>query len=241
MTMGREFEITRDVEIQGTPEQVWDAVATGPGLASWMFPSPIEGGGEGGPIQVWDPPNHLAIRMEGEGGWFNALEYTIEGRAGGTTALRYVHSGIFDDEGWDDQYDAVNQHTDFYLHTLGQYVAHFSPKTATYIGDMPGGIDGPEASMAPDGFDRLKGALGIAGASEGDSVQADLDGVGRLDGVVDYLRGNFAGIRTADALYRFFGRNAFGGPVGMQVHHFGDADAEATKQALKGWLDGVYA
>jgi uncharacterized protein YndB with AHSA1/START domain len=239
--MGREFEIVREVELPGTPEQVWEAVATASGNASWMFPTPIEAEGEGGPIQAWDPPNHLAIRMEGEGGWFNAIEFVIQGRDGGTTSLRYVHSGIFDDEGWDGQYDAVNQHTDFYLHTLGQYVRHFSPKTATYIGDVPGGVEGPEASMAPDGFDRLKAALGIDGASEGDSVQADLDGAGRIDGVVDYLRGNFAGIRTSDALYRFFGRNAFGGPVGLQVHHFGDVDADEMKQDLKRWLDGVYA
>ena len=239
--MGREFEITRDVEIQGTPEQVWDAVATGPGLASWMFPSPIEGGGEGGPIQIWDPPNHLAIRMEGEGGWFNALEYTIEGREGGTTTLRYVHSGIFDDAGWDDQYDAVDKHTDFYLHTLGQYLAHFSPKTATYIGDMPGGIDGPEASMVAEGFDRLKAAVGLDVASEGDTVTADLGDYGRIEGVADHVGNSFAGIRTDDALFRFFGRNAFGGPVGMQVHHFGDVDAEAAKADLKRWLDRVYA
>ena len=107
--------------------------------------------------------------------------------------------------------------------------------------DVPGGVEGPEASMAPDGFDRLKAALGLDSASEGDSVQADLAGAGTIDGVVDYLRGSFAGIRTADALYRFFGRNAFGGAVGLQVHHFGDVDADATKQALKRWLDGVYA
>jgi uncharacterized protein YndB with AHSA1/START domain len=238
MTMGREFEIRREVELPGTPEEVWEAVATGAGLASWMFPTP---GPEGGSAEVWDPPHHLKVREEFEGGWFNALEYVIEGRAGGGTTLRYVHSGIFDDDGWDQQYDAVTQHTDFYLHTLAEYVGHFSPKTATYVGDVPGGIDGPEASATPDGFDRLKAALGVDSASEGDSVKATLDGAGGVDGVVDYLRGNFFGIRTSDALYRFFGRNAFGGPVGMQVHHFGDVDAESAKRSLKRWLDGVYA
>jgi len=235
--MGREYEIRREVELSGTPEQVWEAVATDAGLASWMFPMPVPAAGA---AEVWDPPHHLRVREEFEGG-FNALEFIIEGREGGKTLLRYVNSGIFDDEGWEEQYDAVSQHTDFYLHTLGEYVAHFSPKTGTYIGEVPGGIDGPQASATPDGLDRLKGALGIASASEGDSVQASLDGAGSLSGVVDYLRGNFLGIRTDDALYRFFGRNAFGGPVGMQVHHFGAVDAESAKQALKRWLDAVYA
>jgi len=200
-------------------------------LASWLFPERV---GEG--IQAWEPPHRLVVREEGEGGWFNALEYTVEGRAGGAT-LRYVHSGIFDDENWDDQYDAVSQHTDFYLHTLGEYLAHFSPRTATYVGDVPGGISGPEASMAPDGFDRLKAALGVDRASEGDQVVLDVGG----PGVLDYARGNFLGVRTGDGLYRFFGRNAFGGPVALALHDFSGGDAQHTKQALKTWLDSIYA
>jgi uncharacterized protein YndB with AHSA1/START domain len=232
--MGREFEVRREVDLPGTPEQVWEAVSTEAGLASWLFPERV---GEG--IQAWDPPHHLVVREEGEGGWFNALEYTIEGRAGGTT-LRYVHSGIFDDEGWDDQYDAVSQHTDFYLHTLGQYLAHFSPRTATYVGDVPGGISGPQASMRPDGFDRLKAALGVDRASEGAQVNLELGGAGRVDGILDYAQGNFLGIRTGAGLYRFFGRNAFGGPVALALHDFSGGDAEPTKQALKTWLDSIY-
>jgi uncharacterized protein YndB with AHSA1/START domain len=230
--MGREFEVRREVDLPGTPEQVWEAISTEAGLASWLFPEQV---GEG--VQAWEPPHHLAVRVEGEG-WFNALEYTVEGRAGGTT-LRYVHSGIFDDAGWDDQYDAVSQHTDFYLHTLGQYLAHFAPRTASYVGDVPGGISGPEASMAPEGFDRLKRALGVDRASEGDRVSLEIGG--RVEGVLDYARANFLGIRSGDGLYRFFGRNAFGGPVALTLHDFSGGDPAQTQQALKTWLDGIYA
>ena len=240
--MGREFEIVREVELRATPEQVWDAVSTDAGQAGWLFPTPLPPyGADGSPIRTWEPPSHLVVRMEAPDGWFNALEYVIEGRSGGTTALRYVHSGIFDDEGWDNQYDAVGRHTDFYLHTLGQYLEHFTGRSATYVGDVPGGIEAPPASMQPDGLDRLKQALGVNGASEGDQVSLDLGGVGRLDGTVDYLRGPFLGIRTSDGLYRFFGRNAFGGPVGLVLHDFGNGDADQTKLALKAWLDSVYA
>jgi uncharacterized protein YndB with AHSA1/START domain len=234
--MGREFEVRREVGLPGTPEQAWEAVSTDAGLASWLFPQAVTPRGDA--IRTWDPPHHLVVREEGEG-WFNALEYTIEGREGGTT-LRYVHSGIFDDEGWDDQYDAVSQHTGFYLHTLGQYLGHFSPRTATYVGDVPGGISGPEASARPDGFERLKAALGVHGASEGEQVNLDLGAAGRVDGVLDYARGNFLGIRSGDGLYRFFGRNAFGGPVGLALHDFSGGDAAQAKQALKTWLDSIY-
>ncbi len=53
---------------------------------------------------------------------------------------------------------------------------------------------------------------------------------------------DFLGVRTADGLYRFFGRNRFGGVVGMSAHLFADGiDAAAREAALQSWLDGVYA
>jgi hypothetical protein len=241
--MGKEFEIAREVELPGTPDAVFQAVATGEGNASWLFPSEIAAGegaatSDGGKVTVWDPPNRFTVRAEFPDGGFNQLEYRIEARGDGVI-LRYVHSGVFDDAGWDDQYDAVNSHTDFYLHTLGQYLAHFSPRTATYVGGGPGGISGPEASMTPDAFTKLQAALGVPdGAGTGDSVRLANDDV---DGVIDYRTEHFLGIRTDEALYRFFGRNAFGGPVGMSIHHFGDGvDADRTGASWAAWLASVY-
>jgi hypothetical protein len=230
--MGKQFEIRREVELPATPEEVWEAVATGPGTASWLFPE------EPGPNDLVesDRPHRYAVRTEGEGGYFNAIEFVIEAREGGTAVLRYVHSGVFEDEGWDDQFDAVDGHTEFYLHTLGQYLEHFAPKTASYIGGGPGGLQGPEASMTPDAFEKLKRELGAS--SEGDRVSLPNGGG---DGVVDYATDKFLGVRTGDALYRFFGRNAFGGPVGMSIHHFGDVDVDAASRDWSEWLNGVYS
>jgi hypothetical protein len=229
--MGKEFEIRREVELQATPEQVWEAVATGPGTASWLFPE------EADPNDVVesDRPRKFAVRTESEDGSFNALEFVIEARDGGTAVLRYVHSGIFDDQGWDIQYDAVSTHTDFYLHTLGEYLRHFAPKTATYVGGGPDGLNGPEASMTPDAFETLKRTLGTS--AEGDRVSVPNGGG---EGEVDYVTDRFLGVRTDDALYRFFGRNAFGGPVGMSIHHFGDVDVDAATETWRDWLAGVY-
>ena len=98
-------------------------------------------------MRGWDPPHHFAVRME-QGEWFNALEFVIEAREGGTSLLRYMHSGIFVDD-WDTQYDAVQQHTDFYLHTLGEYLGHFNGRPATYIGGGPGGLQGPRRRRHP--------------------------------------------------------------------------------------------
>lgn len=237
--MPREFECRREVVLPASPEQAWAAVATAAGNAAWLFPNQIE---PGDPTTTsWDPPRHLAVRHQ-NGDWFNALEYVIEGRDGGTSLLRYAHSGIFVED-WDRQYDAVQAHTDFYLHTLSEYLQHFTGHTATYIGEGSAGLQGPPATAAPDGFQRLQQALGLgAHVSEGDSVRLTPQGLEPLTGVLDYMQPNFIGVRTADALYRFFGRNAFGGPVGMSIHLFtDDVDPEKTTHDWEHWLETALA
>jgi uncharacterized protein YndB with AHSA1/START domain len=246
--MSRDFEVEREVDLPAAPEDVWAAVTAE--TAAWQFPTGMEipAGAEppeGAPITTWDPPHRLVIRMESpDGGTFNALDFAIEARAGGTAHLRYVHSGILADE-WEDQYDAIGPHTDFYLHTLGQYLEHFNGREVTYVGQPSSGIEaGPEAAGAPDAMDKLRAALGVsADAAVGDEVHASLGGAGTLDGVVDYATPEFLGVRAADGLYRFFGRNHFGGVVGMSAHLFvdGGVDATASEAALQGWLDAVYS
>jgi hypothetical protein len=180
--------------------------------------------------------------MESPDGTFNALDYTVEARGGGTAHLRYVHSGILADE-WEDQYDAIDGHTDFYLHTLAQYLEHFNGRPVTYVGQPSDGINGPQTAGMPDAMDKLRSALGIGdGAAVGDVVHARLGDAGGLDGVIDYSTPEFLGVRTDDSLYRFFGRNHFGSVVGMSAHVFRDGvDAASSEAALKRWLDGVYA
>lgn len=154
---------------------------------------------EGSSVKAWEPPHHFVVRQE-QGDWFNALEYVIEGREGGTSVLRYAHSGIFVDN-WDTQYDALQQHTDFYLHTLGQYLEHFYGRPATYVGDVPSGIQGPPTSATADGFQRLQQALGLGDhAGEGEPVRLTPRRMEPIDGVIDYRRPNFLGVRTADSL-----------------------------------------
>lgn len=230
MTDNREFEIVFDSEVPGTPERVWEAVTKG--TAAWLFPT------DQWPSvnTVEDYPKHLVNRMEGPDGWFNQLEHVIEPLEGGRAKLHYVHSGIFADN-WDEQYDGASKHTEFYMHTLGQYLQYFDGKPVVFTD-----IQAPEASHAPDGFVALKRALGIESAAQGDTVDLEVDGVGHLSGEVDFSNQHFLGLRTADALYRFFGRNSFGAPVGMTVHDFsGAGDSELTAKAWGGFLGKVYA
>ncbi|CAI3792405.1 SRPBCC domain-containing protein [Pseudarthrobacter sp. MM222] len=230
MTDQRKFEIVYDIELPGTPERVWEAVTKD--TPAWMFPTdqwpavrPVE-----------EYPTHLVSRMEGPGGWFNQLEHVVEPLDGGRSRLHYVHSGIFADN-WDEQYDGASKHTEFYLHTLGQYLQYFDGGPVVFTD-----VQAPAASQTTDGFERLKKALDVAGTAPGGTVDLELDGVGSLKGEVDFTNEHFLGLRTAGSLYRFFGRNAFGAPVGMTVHDFsGRGDSEATAKAWAGFLEKVYA
>lgn len=237
--MSKEFACQREVLLPASPEEVWDAVATAAGNSAWLFPNEIAPDGAGS--TTWDPPHHFAVRTE-RGDWFNAVEFEIESEDGTSTTLRYAHSGIFL-ENWDTQYDAVQQHTDFYLHTLSEYLEHFNGKPATYIGGGPGGLQGPPASADPDGFRHLQKALGLTPANvAGDAVTLTPAGLDPLEAVIDYKQPNFLGARTADGLYRFFGRNAFGAPVGMSAHLFAEnVEHDAVTQSWQHWLDTTLA
>ena len=191
---------------------------------------------EGAPVTTWDPPHRLVVRMESPDGTFNALDYAIEARDGGTAHLRYVHSGILAD-GWEDQYDAIGGHTDFYLHTLGQYLEHFNGRPVTYVGQPSSGIDGPrDRRRRPTRWTRCapRSASPPAPASATRSTPS-LGDAGALDGVIDYSTPEFLGVRTDDGLYRFFGRNFYGGVVGMSAHLFVDGvDAAAARGRAQG-------
>jgi hypothetical protein len=230
MTDKREFGIVYDTDLPGTPERVWEAVTAG--TPAWMFPT------DQWPAvrTVEEYPSHLVSRMDGPDGWFNQLEHVLEPLDGGRARLHYVHSGIFADN-WDEQYDGASRHTGFYLHTLGQYLQYFDGRPVVFTD-----IQAPAASQAADGFAQLRRALGVEPAGQGSQVELELDGVGRLSGEVDFSNEHFLGIRTSDALYRFFGRNAFGAPVGMTGHDFsGAGDPETTAKAWGNFLEKVYA
>jgi hypothetical protein len=239
--MSKKFTVRREVLLPAGAEQVWAAVTEG--SAGWLWPIEFEAhvGGSGpwgSTITAWDPPTHFANHAAKDD-WFNSLDYTMTPHDGGTQ-LQYVHSGAFVDN-WDTQYAGASKHTDFYLHTLGQYLQYFPGRAATYVS-----AEAPDASNSADGFMTLRRALGIgAGSAAGDVLSLDLAGAGRLDVTIDYLVPEFVGLRGGDALYCFFGRNAFGAPVALGHHLFGnaaqpDVDQPAAEAAWQTWLNNCY-
>jgi hypothetical protein len=244
--MSKEFEIAREFEVDATPEQVWESFTTGTGGWLWPMdaPEPREGGKGpfGSTVTVWDPPRRYTNRVADVEGiaqqTLNQLDYTIEPREGGRRSwVRYVHSGIFVED-WDNQYDGANKHTDFYLHTLREYLTYFAPRPVSFAT-----LDGPEASTAADALTAVVRALGLAeNTAEGTTVEVQGPERRLFEAVVDYHNPYFLGLRTDDALIRFFGRNHWGAPVGISVHDFAPgADAKVNEAAWQEWLNAVYA
>lgn len=60
-----------------------------------------------------------------------------------------------------------------------------------------------------------------------------------VTGIVSYRQANFIGVRSSDAPYCFFGRNAFGRPVAVSIHSF--ADGVDAEQAKRDWQRALAA
>jgi uncharacterized protein YndB with AHSA1/START domain len=145
MTEDRAIEL--EIEVPGTPEAVWRAIATGPGISSWYVPHTVEeraGGaavasfGPGPEMQVpgrvaaWEPP-HRIVFDGGETGVGLAFEWLVEARDGGTCIVRLVNSGFASGEPWDDQYDGMRDGWGLFLSNLKLHLQHFAGRTARAV------------------------------------------------------------------------------------------------------------
>lgn len=238
-TPANTFKVIVEREMDAPAQVVFDAITLH--TSGWLWPTNFPAlqastQPEEGVITEWDPPHRYANRMDGDGGFFNVLDHTLEDLGDGRSSLRYIHHGVNLDPDHN-QEDAVQQHTDFYLHTLNEYVSHFAGLDAAFVD-----LQAPAESATPEAFEALKAALGLTEESQvDDAVQVPIGDGAPFAATVDYLSPNFLGLRTDTALYRFFGRNAFGATVGMTIHVFDPADdAVAASEQWQAWLTGIY-
>lgn len=171
-----------DFEVPGTPEQVWHAIATGPGMSSWFVPTEVEereGGallfhlGPGmdspGVVTGWEPPRRFAYE---EPDWNPgappvATEILVEARSGGICVVRMVHSLFTSSEEWDDQLESFEQGWPPFLEILRLVMIHFPGENASSLRLM-NTAEGTE----PEVWAVLTEALGLSGATQGERRQA---------------------------------------------------------------------
>jgi uncharacterized protein YndB with AHSA1/START domain len=241
-----------EVEVPGTPEEVWQAIATGPGISSWFVPAEFEerdgkpvteklnfgpGMESSSVVTAWDPPRMYA--KEGDG-WLPgsppiATEWSVEARGGGICIVRIVHSLFASTDDWDNQLEATESGWPAFLRTLRIYLTHFRGQRSALKQWMT-----PAAGTEADAWETLTAAMGLKGLSVGQRWTAPA-GVPALGGVAEYVSQ-----RPYDVLVRLdkpgpgvaaFGAVSFGGQsmVALNFYHYGDQAAGTLARETPLW------
>ena len=186
-----------EVEVPGTPEEVWQAIATGPGISSWFVPTEFEYR-DGKPVAVtlnfgpgmesrsvvtkWDPPRTFAAQGEGWGGSPPiADEWTVEARGGGICVVRIVHSLFASTDDWDNQLEGTESGWPGFFRILRIYLTHFRGQRSAMMQWMA-----PAEGTETEAWESLTGALGLKGVSAGQRWTSPV-GVPALGGVVEHV------------------------------------------------------
>ena len=249
---GRRF-VEIDVEVPGTPEEVWNAIATGPGISSWFVPAQVEeqdgkpvamtlsfgpGMNSRSVVTAWDPPRMFAKEMSGwiPGSPSMANEWHIEARSGGVCIVRIVHSLFASTDEWDNQLESTKYGWPAFLRTLQLYLTHFRGMRSTLMQ-----VSSTVTSTDTEAWDTLISALGLRGASVGQRWKAPA-GVPAVSGVVEYVNEN-----PFDLLVRIdapcpgiaaIGAASFpGGPtmIAMNFYLYGDQATSVVAREESKW------
>ena len=186
-----------EVEASGTVEEVWKAVATGPGISSWFCPTEVEERVGGvirtliGPrmestaaVTVWDPPRRLGAEGPGAGPDAAPMttEWIVEHRPGDTCLVRVIHSmsGGTDDQ--KEQLEGIESGWPYFFAVLRIYLARFRGQPASIIRTM-----GQVSGSTNNAWITLTNALGMADLREG-ARWTSPPGAPSLTGVVEQAR-----------------------------------------------------
>lgn len=181
---GRRY-VQAEVEVPGTPEEVWDAIASGPGISSWFVPSDVDQRAGGAvvshfspdgsmdslaTITAWDPPRRFAAESRDNMGPDDptvATEWIVEARSGDTCVVRVVHSWFTSKDDWDDQFVGHTYGWLSFFRVLRLSLAHFKGQPCTAFQLMGVAPEPKETAWAA-----LTGPLGLAGVAVGQRVSA---------------------------------------------------------------------
>jgi uncharacterized protein YndB with AHSA1/START domain len=189
-----------EFEVPGTPEEVWQAIATGPGISAWFVPAEFEeqGGkpvavkfqfGPGmeirGAVKAWDPPRMFVAEGDGMSGSPPiAAEWSVEARAGGVCRVRLVQSLFASTDEWDDQLEGATSGWAGFLNILRVYLTHFRGQRAVIMQ-----VTAPVATTDAESWEALTSALGVKGLSVGQRW-ATPTGASALSGVLELVTEN---------------------------------------------------
>lgn len=221
------YRLEFSVEVPGTPEQVWQAIATAKGMSAWFLPTQMEereGGslhfsmgpamGSDGKVTRWDPPRRLVYEED----WASLMgkdpdavspltsEFVVEAKSGGTCVVRVTTSGFGTGAAWESEFwDTMGPGWMPFFDNLRLYLAHFPGQEATRL-EVSASHPGDAAAL----WSMLRDALGLGG--EG----ATVDVLGTT-GTVERVGERQALIRLTAPV-----------PGMLSVYTWGEGDGKAT-------------
>lgn len=187
--------VEMELLVPGTPEQVWQAIATGPGNTAWFTPATIdehvggalrfdmgENGESTGEVTIWEPPSRFGYveRDWAEGAPPLATEITVTARSGGRCVIRMVHSLFASTDDWDDQMEGFEGGWPGFFQVLRLYLAHFAGMQAA-VGFAMAGVEAPQLAV----WKRLTHGLGLAGTDVGETFA--LQAPESLSGILEHI------------------------------------------------------
>lgn len=249
-----------EVEAPGTVEEVWKAVATGPGISSWFCPTEIEEKTGGvirtlmGPgmeslarVTVWDPPRRLAAEGPGAGPDAAPMttEWIVEPRSGEACLVRVIHSMSGGTDEQREQLEGIECGWPYFFAILRVYLAHFHGQPASIIRTMD-----QSAGPVNNAWSVLTDALGITGLRKG-SRWTSPPGAPSLAGVVEQVDGHkqpYAAIRLDGPIPGIASASAFAmgdcTMITMGIYLYGgEAPAIAARDepAWQEWMREVFS
>jgi uncharacterized protein YndB with AHSA1/START domain len=182
-----------EVEVPGTPEEVWRAINTSNGISSWFVPARTEerlGGkmsltfGPGmdshATITAWNPPHYSAkeSRELGPKAPAMAFEWFVEAKSGGTCIVRVVQSLFADTDDWDNQLTGTESGWPTFFAILKLVLTHYRDQQVHAIHELSF-----TSTPADKAWDVLAAALNLTAAKVGE-YRASHPGVPPVSGTV---------------------------------------------------------
>lgn len=247
---GRAIEVVTRIDADAAA--VWRAITQPEEIKRW-FPLDARGEGvDGGTIEVtwgedawWptklttpEPGTHARFVDEStveHGGSVLYMDYHLESE-GGSTVVRFVHSGFGNEDRWDDYLDALDAGWSYFLRNLKLYLEHHAGIGRVMAWARPA-VRGTRAAL----WSAMVGAAGMDAESilqrgVGDDCEVELAG-SPTRGVLEAMaHGRTLGVRLPDRgnaiLFLEIEGDGEKGRVGIWISMYGPDDAtEAAMQA----------
>lgn len=185
-----------DLVVPATPEQLWEAVATGPGNTAWFVRAEIEPhvGGDllldfgadaisRGEVTEWEPPRRFGYVEPAwqQGGPSVATEVTVARRTAETSVLRMTHSIDAATDAWDSMIERFEKGWQGFFVVLQIYLAHFAGRPAASFMAVE-----PTDAGTLAAWRTVCEALGLAGANVGERREPHA-GPESWSGVVEHV------------------------------------------------------